>query len=63
MLSSGQTIMSKADTDFSFIYILPVVFSFVGCERGQEGGQKRSKQADKIIVVGKYWVGKLWELR
>ena len=55
--------MSKADTDFSFIYILPVVFSFVGCESGQEGGQKRSKQADKIIVVGKYWVGKLWELR
>lgn len=47
MLGLGDTTTNQADTDFSFISILSMVFSFMGHGREQEGRQKTSKQTDK----------------
>lgn len=47
MLGLGDTMTNQAGTDFSFISILSMVFSFMGHGRGQEGRQKTSKQTDK----------------
>lgn len=44
MLGLEDTMTNQADTDFSFISILSMVFSFMGQGRGQEGRQKTSRQ-------------------